>query len=503
MRSRILNQVKNRKGFKQLPSKNGLLQNVFARQNLILGILLMMIAAIACGCVAPNHKVGESIDVGQAMESAIKNEITQTAMAKPSMREQLDRSYSNEFLALDLSATEARLTKELEVRQEKHLSEIIGGPVIVDYELEFYRDSLKEAQEKNLGIEAMLLKGAEGSKDFGKYKIKKSSATVYGFADGNMGKKAIDEFDLRLNTYWASELKTSYFIYPRSVLNRFSLEQIQGMDYPFRELNKVSRYITCQPMQHFQTKEGILKTKKMLKEKYKEDFECINSSNLDYWCPVKEPDLWFEISVGGTDMYLPTLAQKRMGEQINKIIEEEGAADRIVQYTQIEDTGSIHEVYDATWDTGNLTNLEQFYREGYKGSFRTALIYLQAPDQPVDYDLLCKVSYKIKKILGEKESDKHVKHLLSVYIYSIPDAPRGIAVKLFGKDLTPNNHFRTRTLADTFEEMTIIKTDMEGFEVLDTYGERQNWYSPGVFYMTPEMTGEEFKGRYFEPLVKQ
>ncbi len=469
------------------------------KYGLLLALIALLIMGTLTGCYAQESEkiTGNGFNVGEMTDKALADEKTRTLSERDSLKQEMDRMYGSGLYELDMKATEERLTKELVEKQEKRLPELLGGPVIVRCEVVYYRDSLREAQDNNVHIDDLLKAQDSGGKPFARSGI----TTIYGFADPSMELEALRQF--KYNTSLGMSDETVLFIYPKSVLKTYNLEQIRAMEYPFIELNKVSEYFFSAPIASGSNMELIHDTKKRLKEKYHEDFECMNDFRAEYWCPVKDPSLWFDHMVENDDMYLPTLAQKRMSETINQIIEEEGGKDSIVQYSRIENTSTSNgEIFKKPYDTRNLTDSNEIFTKAYIGNFHTGLFYLLSPGETVDYDKLARISKRVKAILGEEKPEDKIKHVLRIYFYQVPTDIKPIAIEQFKKELTPDNAEITIHLTDSFEQGTLTEGDTEGFRLLRVYGERQNWYAPYVLYFEKDMTGEEFKGEFFKPLYK-
>ena len=159
-------------------------QRNYRKYGLLLTLIVLVIMSTLTGCYAQESEkiTGSGFNVGEMTDKALEDEKARTLSERDSLKQEMDRMYGNGLYELDMKATEERLTKELVEKQEKRLPELLGGPVIVRCEVEYYRDSLKEAQDKNLHINDLLKAQDNGGKAFARSGI----TTIYGFADPSM-----------------------------------------------------------------------------------------------------------------------------------------------------------------------------------------------------------------------------------------------------------------------------------------------------------------------------
>ena len=456
----------------------------------IISILLVGMIAftlISCDEQPASQQQNLFSGTGADIESAgFRYEHTLIDKEKKELKVRYDRQYGNGLYFEDFKETEARLTAEYQKLLEKECSQIIGGPVVMRCKLHIFTDTMKKAKDKNLTIQD-LIKGRDQS--------------FYQFADIEyMGFTAeTDENKLYQIGTVLSQVDNKYYcagqswIFPKSVLKKYSVESIRKMENPIQVLEGISPCLYAYGWSSEYMKTTAQKLRNQLQKKYKELFEVGFDSYLNRRAfPLSNPELKFDATMVPTlsDMYLPVLQQKKMGDAIAQILKEENATDNIVWYVETERNLSNLIAPEANSNTV-LDNQRRagFLNKEYMWRADVLLLYLQTPGEDVDYVKLKRVSNKINHLRNGLS--------LSARFYELSPYLRNVVKDLFYKNPTPDTTFNLDQ-EHAIQTLVLRRTNSEGFRVLDIYGKIIDWYSPIIRNSDESVTVETFKTKYFQ-----
>lgn len=462
-----------------------------------------MLLVLLCGCefitmdtsevFDVNGPGGHSLEIQQARMDAVKRDGT----------EDLLKHYGNGLYNEDLNEVRQQFSQAYQQKIEGEAKSHTKNPLIVKTKAEFYNQSLKAAKEGTLTFEQAM---ADPSKH-----LRNVTMELYLFCTPE---------EVKPNTELKNYLKDLHFSYTyagiydngeylltsdQSVLSEVSLEEIAEQEYPhvFLDDYKVGlEWLSIGPDAkecYFRETRTVYaidsswsrKTIDALRERYNVDFV----QGWDDYVILKNDPLVEFYSEFTSSKFLTAYAQKVMGDHINRIIYEEGAADYIAQYTAPRSLNSADEQVDTRpYDISKIKTEEDevaFLQSGYPGTYDTSLIYLKEPDAPINYEVLYRVTSRIRTMMP---IEPHYKQGMIVFIYTLPAQDHKMICDLFRKDIVTDNYFEYREggIENVYKNMKKIYEDTDGFNYVTLFGQKEN-YVMKISINPKEQTGESFE----------
>ena len=355
-------------------------------------------------------------------------------------------------------------------------------PHFVKAEVEFYNDTLKKAKDGEITYTDI--------SDAPEKHIRKVFLKVFLFCseedlpkDPLLRDLALSKREVYQNA-GIEDQGMAVLIYDPKVLEDVSVGQLEEDMYPMSTLDdyKVSvarsiyedEYTTEYGNGIFYGEEYIEYLVGCRKEKYNKEYVFLwQSKNGSPLIADKENANLISDSTLRRDKFLTLKAQKAIGNKINQIIEEEGGAEFIVQYTAPR-SFDTYELNSFSFDMTSDISDEEFLKKIYPGVYDVSLIYLKDETigiDSIDYEMLYRITSRIKKYKEDK-SDVN----MGVYFYNLPNEDRPLVLDLFKRDMQTSNYFEEDGgISEIYATMYKTREETDGFHYLDVYGVKESY----------------------------
>lgn len=485
-------------------------------------VTAVLIMSLFAGCVKNvvsygNGKelaVGKSATVADLTAGSAMEEANRVQAFKSKEKANYDRHYANGLYFKDYTATKERLNQEfsrwMEAQMAVELKKVKDRWVkngatnlkddtelLVKGKIECYNDILENVQANNMPIEEVL-KDAKN--------IRSITAEIYSFE--NMKTKGDDKYFTAPSLEALVNVRNPIITrgipfearissHEKEILKKFSLNDLQGMENLRGVLDDFSANSIASFYEGTESRDGILLSDSViyelesLKARYGEDFVYLYSK-ADYstfYAPKRDTSIRFEAD-RFSSRYLAVTAQKLMSDAVNKVLEENGASDHVVQFTAPVTSASVKEELTMSYDVKGIQDPLHFLKEDFPQGFQTSLYYLYEEGENIDFEELKRISLAVNSLLNETSC-------MLVYFYKVDEMGQKVLVDLF-KQHTASEYFtRPRLGGLNLTEMYRTRTESEGFRYLDVYGTRDEYM---LYYGSPPLetalSGEELFEKY-------
>lgn len=280
----------------------------------------------------------------------------------------------------------------------------------------------------------------------------------------------------------------AFLEYESSVLNAVGINELKNSDYPIIELNQYKSSLTRDILKEGYRETHYLytdswKTKRYtgrrvdkLNEKYNHPFvylwEGPQEINYNMFMDAERPELVFEADAFTADRYLTLLAQERMSRLVNQIIEEEGGSAFIGQYTAprkgLENDTNPNEV---SCNVDEIVDDLDFVKDIYPGDYDVNLIYLKEEGDDLDYEIIYRISNRIKKLFERSDRTN-----LFCHFYNLDNGSNSVVLSLLKNDTKTSNYFEdSGGIEDIFANMYMTREETDAFHYLDVFATKEEY----------------------------
>ena len=468
-------------------------------KKIVTKIIVLGLILILAGCNVDKTKTSNSYDGIQLTKNAeIVAENRMENIIKKGA-EKLSRFYGDIY-----EYQQDPIVEELNGLYDDYIVQLVNSrleeKLVVDNNVLFYSDSIKDYKEKKLTFEEIInnpgthIKRASIQLHIFRTKpkltktwFKTSLKEIYAPLEHLWSVYRIEEVD-NINVLWS--------IYDEEILNQISLEDLDQED---NKILYMDTYKSC--LGRFvldengfdSYKDGILSNQVDLdyladktEKKYNEPFIGIinaGKKGKSYAAPTRDASLYFELNgtekdkyepyEGSQDRYLALLMYLHVQSEIEKILD---------KYEMSEIVLPILVTKDARPDI-NLLELEidyiqewpEFLEEKFPGRFQVTLNILSKRKE-CDEKTLYTVAKEIQYILGPKYYDNYRDMNIMVYFYSdITNEGKKMTQEIYNKSVKIDNRKfeETRSLATIFDSLYINYSYEDWFKYLSKNFERE------------------------------
>lgn len=218
----------------------------------------------------------------------------------------------------------------------------------------------------------------------------------------------------------------------------------------------------------------------LLEKKYDTEFIFVYSDKKRaYYAPILNPHYVFQ-SNNVQDEFSNTYAQHFVSEKANDAITKNEASDFIGQFTYCnkgkDNAVDMTVIHEAPLKIVESTGIE------------TSLYYLKSIDEEADFDLIVNIINDLAESLGYSE-----KLEIYVFIYNVDAENIYPITQTFMENIGSENYIRDRSLSNMASNLHIYRNDRDSFKLLDSYGERTEY-----FYFCSPMNGIDKSGLEFK-----
>lgn len=453
----------------------------------------------------------QSISNYELIENAKKEDELIAKTNKVLMKDLMDRQYANQLYLEDFGDVNNKLIPSfIKGFEQKYFSDL-GYPYFFENEVQFFNDSLKEVKEDHLMIEEIL---ASPEKH-----LRKITIELYTFIpleDRQSGSLLAfnDEMIKLAEVYKENQVdyEIVWRVYDEDALDHIGFEKVKALEEPLISLEQTGLLLnnslySNEYLLDYEEKSRPYGVRfaddiENLKIKFNKDFvfkgKDSKEDSANMFAPVDDLSMEFEL-VGSSDAYMTLLAQKKLSDEVYRIIEEEGAIDYIGAFV----IGNDHEKgyftsenFDMSEDVDSIT----FLNDVFPYEYDVSLIYLTTNEEDIDYSVLKNISAKINQLLSRyDENDEKMKNPIRVFIdfYVLENGSdiNLVTQLLYDNRLTDRWLGYSRGLAYLYADMYIRRSETEGFHFLDVYGEKAN-YIYAVLDDPSEYSIDEFRRMY-------
>lgn len=470
-----------------------------------LKLVLIVLSLLITGCSSNN-----SISNYELIENAKKEDALIAETNKALMKELMDRQYSNKLYLGDFEAVNAELIPQYIQQLDDTYFSKLGYSYFYEKDIQFYNDSLQRLKNNELSIQEVL--------ESPEKHLRKMDIELYTFIPmKDRSAESLLEFDkhmIKLGEVYAEnqvDYEIVWRVYDEDALDGIGFEKIKTLDEPVIPLEQTGLLLNNSLYSNEYLLDYENKSKPYgeifsedvvnLNNKFNEEFIYLGNDsiedNADMFAPIDDLSVEFE-AIGSNDAYLTLIAQKKLSDEIYKIIEEEGAKDYIGAFV-IGNDFEKREFSSKSIDMSEPIDNIKFLNDIFPYKYDVSLIYMTSNEEDIDYAILKNISSKINLLLSRyHEGDETMKNPINLFVdfYILEDESEiRLAIKLLYENrLTDRWLGYKRGLAYLYADMYIRRSETEAFHYLDVYGEKLN-YILVVFIDPSDFSVEEFSRR--------
>ena len=465
-------------------------------------IIVFSLFLATTGCAQPQDT--NTVYVEDLVEESKNQEKEELERIKISKSEDIKKHYSGDLYFQDFSEVKSKLDREYEIILEEQFSEVVDVPYFVKADVEYYNSSLKLAQENAWGIDEILSEPGEH--------IRNLSFELSYFVDEEFNSNNItfyiDDMVSEFHEIGVKNINVGVKIISDSVLIELDIEKFKMTNtlelIPLSAIKYIVGYSYDQ--NSIISGESLENKLNELNQKYDNEFVFITGLTKDVYgddvyALKKNTDITFEVDRSVGDKFLTALAQKYMQDLITELIEEENAEDFIIPLVipnEIKDSRTDKNSYD----TGSINTREdviRFLNEGFLGEYDSTLIYLKESGEEINFELIKRLSSKIRGIIGNKDtltSRDIPRNFIYVTYYDIEKEKLPIVRDLFIRDYICSAYYKNDvSMGNLYARTSQTREEMDAFHYLDQYSEANNEFITIVGFDPEEidnMTIEDF-----------